>query len=128
MLGWRSTSRLVHHVGMSLSLRTPARRPRRHGEVLAPDARRSLERMGWRTTLEFREDHVRATNGQLIRVAEHWTAEAERYEPSITVATATADDPAQAWTALLHKVNAGDWQSSGRIRLRRAPAGAAGWG
>lgn len=42
-----------------------------------PD-RRELERAGWRTTLEFRENNVRGRDGRLLQVEEIWHAEAER--------------------------------------------------
>ena len=57
------------------------RRHRQHGVVLEQQDRRELERDGWRTTLEYRENHVRARNGQLLQVREMWLAEAER-DPS----------------------------------------------
>jgi hypothetical protein len=54
------------------------RRHRQHGVVLEQEDRRELEREGWRTTLEYQENHVRARNGQLLQVEEIWHAEAER--------------------------------------------------
>lgn len=54
------------------------RRHRQHGIVLEQQDRRELEREGWRTTLEYQENHVRARNGQLLQVHEVWRAEAER--------------------------------------------------
>ena len=57
------------------------RRHRQHGVVLEQQDRRELERDGWRTTLEYQENHVRARNGQLLEVQELWHAEAER-DPS----------------------------------------------
>ena len=54
------------------------RRPRRHGVVLEPAERRELERAGWRTTLEYRENHVRGRDGTLLEVHPAWYAEAER--------------------------------------------------
>jgi hypothetical protein len=54
------------------------RRHRQHGVVLEQEDRRELERDGWRTTLDYRENHVRARNGQLLQVQEIWRAEAER--------------------------------------------------
>lgn len=56
-------------------------RQRQHGAVLQQADRRELERAGWRTTLEFRENNVRARDGRLLRVEEIWHAEAER-DPS----------------------------------------------
>ena len=62
---------------MSSSTRRPAtRRPRRHGMLLEPADRRALERDGWRTTLDYRENHVRGRDGRLLEVVPTWTAEA----------------------------------------------------
>jgi hypothetical protein len=54
------------------------RRERRHGAVLDQVDRRALERAGWRTTLEFRENNIRARDGLLLQVETIWHAEAER--------------------------------------------------
>lgn len=53
-------------------------RQRQHGAVLQQADRRELERAGWRTTLEFRENNVRGRDGCLLQVEEIWHAEAER--------------------------------------------------
>jgi len=53
-------------------------RQRQHGAVLQQADRRELERAGWRTTLEFRENNVRGRDGRLLQVEEIWHAEAER--------------------------------------------------
>ena len=53
-------------------------RQRQHGAVLLQADRRELERTGWRTTLEFRENNVRGRDGRLLQVEEIWHAEAER--------------------------------------------------
>lgn len=53
------------------------RRDRQHGAVRQPD-RRDLERNGWRTTLEYRENHRRGRDGRLLAVTAVWCAEAER--------------------------------------------------
>ena len=53
-------------------------RERRHGAILQQADRRELERGGWRTTLEFRENNVRGRDGRLLQVEEIWHAEAER--------------------------------------------------
>ena len=57
---------------------TSVRRQRQHGAVLQQADRRDLERAGWRTTLEFRENNVRGRNGTLLQVETIWHAEAER--------------------------------------------------
>jgi hypothetical protein len=56
-----------------------------------------LERAGWRTTLEFRENHVRLDNGQLIDVEPFWVAEAER---DGVVIGASARSESRAWSRL----------------------------
>ncbi|MGB0113154.1 MAG: hypothetical protein WBP59_08025 [Ilumatobacteraceae bacterium] len=53
-------------------------RQRQHGAILQQADRRDLERAGWRTTLEFRENNVRGRDGRLLHVEEIWHAEAER--------------------------------------------------
>src|SRR5688572_24863153 len=65
--------------GMAATNRSgTAWRRRRHGVRLEPDDRRALERSGWRTTLEYRENHVRGRDGTLLEIVPAWTAEAER--------------------------------------------------
>jgi hypothetical protein len=46
--------------------------------VLQQQDRRDLERAGWRTTLDYRENHRRGRDGQLLQVTAVWHAEAER--------------------------------------------------
>ena len=53
---------------MSMSTIRSERWPRRHGVLLEPTDRRALERAGWRTTLDYRENHLRARDGQLLEV------------------------------------------------------------
>ena len=53
-------------------------RQRQHGAILQQADRRELERAGWRTTLEFRENNLRGRDGRLLQVEEIWHAEAER--------------------------------------------------
>ena len=66
-------------MGRMVRSRSPrVRRHRQHGVVLEQEDRRELERDGWRTTLDYHENHVRARNGQLLQVQEIWHAEAER--------------------------------------------------
>src|ERR1700741_4025911 len=68
---------------MAFSMREPALRPRRHGVRLEPDDRRELERAGWRTMMDYRENHVRARDGRLVEVEAVWVAEAERFDGSM---------------------------------------------
>jgi hypothetical protein len=80
-----------------ISSRTSAPRRRRHRSTLRQFDRRALERAGWRTTLEFRENHVRLGDGQLIDVEPFWTAEAER---DGVVISASARSESRAWSRL----------------------------
>jgi hypothetical protein len=69
-----------------------------------PD-RRALECAGWRTLLDYRENHVRDDEGTLLAVVPRWTAEAERLDeaqrPSqMVVASATAGSLDEAWSKL----------------------------
>ena len=73
-----------------------ARRQRHHGSR-QPFDRWELERAGWRTTLEFRENHARLDDGQLIDVEPFWVAEAER---DGIVICATARSESRAWSRL----------------------------
>jgi hypothetical protein len=50
---------------------------RQHGAEPHGD-RGELERTGWRTTLEYRENHVRERDGRLRLLRVEWRAEAER--------------------------------------------------
>jgi hypothetical protein len=59
--------------------------------------RRALERAGWRTTLEFRENHARLDDGQLIDVEPMWVAEAER---GGVVIDTVARSESRAWSQL----------------------------
>ncbi len=66
-----------------------------------PD-RRELERTGWRTTLEYRENHVRGRDGSLEHLERVWRAEGERVDPdgSTHVVSASASSAAKAWSRL----------------------------
>ena len=101
-------------------LRHSGARARRHGAVLQPAARRELERSGWRTTLEFRENHVRGLDGRLLRVEPVWVAEAERYNGNVTVAVAEAATADEAWALLLANVEVANVRVLTRVRI--APA------
>jgi hypothetical protein len=102
---------------MTASLRRTNARARQHGAVLAPAARRTLERAGWRTTLEFRENHVRSLDGRLLRVEPVWIAEAERYDGEVAVASAEASDPDTAWQLLLDDIEAANVRILQRVRV-----------
>jgi hypothetical protein len=80
--------------------------------------RRALEQAGWRTLLEYRENHVRSDDGTLLAVHSQWTGEAEfdlgrpaaagatgaSGRRRVLVATATAADPTAVWADLRRQV------------------------
>lgn len=70
--------------------------------------RRWLERRGWRTTLDYRENIVRDSGGRLIGVMPMWRAEGEQWLdttlPPFVSATATTVD--EAWRGLRRVVQA----------------------
>jgi hypothetical protein len=86
------------------------RRERQHGAVLQQPDRRDLERAGWRTTLDYRENLIRARDGRLLQVESVWHAEAERsdrdrwseqrMERGIDFVTATAESVDAVWSKL----------------------------
>ncbi len=82
--------------------RHPAWR-RRRTTLEQPD-RRALERSGWRTLLDYSENHVRDHNGRLLSVQPRWIAEAERVRGEVLVATATATTIDDAWAKLRQAV------------------------
>jgi hypothetical protein len=104
---------------MSMDLRRSARRPRRHGVLVQPEDRRALERAGWRTTLDYRENHLRARDGRLLEVAPTWTAEAERFDGDVSVASATGATVEEAWARLRDAIDADDTMTVSRVRLLR---------
>ena len=102
---------------MSASLRRPVDRARQHGPVLEPADRRALEREGWRTTLDYRENHVRSLDGQLLRVEPVWVAEAERYDGEVVVAASTGSIADEAWYQLRADIAAAVVTRLRRVRL-----------
>jgi hypothetical protein len=102
---------------MSASLRRPVDRARQHGPVLEPADRRALEREGWRTTLDYRENHVRGLDGQLLRVEPVWVAEAERYDGEVVVAASTGPTADEAWRQLRADIAAAVVTRLRRVRL-----------
>jgi len=81
---------------MAVEQRDLARRRRRIG----PWDRRALERAGWRTLLEYREDHVRAVDGRLLAVVPRWIAEAEHPSGSVVSASVSGPTADAAWVRL----------------------------
>ena len=109
---------------------TSVRRRRQHGAVLQQADRRDLERAGWRTTLEFRENNVRGRNGTLLQVETIWHAEAERdpaqqrrasrhVERGIDFIYATAETVEAVWSRLHIEAELADVR---RIEDAQAPA------
>ena len=96
-----------------------SRRPRRHGVRLEPEDRRALERSGWRTTLDYHENHLRARDGRLLEVVPTWTAEAERYDGELSVASAAAATVEEAWALLRDDIEAHRATTTSRVRLLR---------
>jgi hypothetical protein len=94
-----------------LTVAHPTNRRRRHRSVSRHADRRLLEAAGWRTLLEYRENHVRDADGMLLAVLPQWTGEAERGGPAARsvaqVMTATADSPAAVWAELWRRTSAG---------------------
>jgi hypothetical protein len=83
-----------------------AARKRRHRDRILPSDRVALERAGWRTMLEYRENHVRGVDGCLVAVVAEWTAEAEHASTGGIVASATAPSIDAAWADLRATVGA----------------------
>jgi hypothetical protein len=106
---------------MASSVLSPLQRSRQHGAVLQPAARRELERSGWRTTLDYRENHVRGMDGRLLRVEPVWTAEAERFDDRVVVASATGGSADAAWAALRADIAAAAVTTRRRVRLAPLP-------
>jgi len=103
-------------------MRTPGQqRERRHG-LLQPRPRRLLERAGWRTTLDFRENHVRGMDGRLLRVEPVWIAEAERFGDHVEVAVAEGSSADEAWSRLADEVAASRTRQYRRVRIAGAQA------
>jgi hypothetical protein len=98
-------------------LRRSASRPRRHGRILEPADRRTLERAGWRTTLDYRENHVRGLDGRLLCVEPVWTAEAERFDGEVSVAAASAPTTDEAGAVLVDEIAQGRVSRLHRVRI-----------
>lgn len=78
---------------------TMAKQPR----LRVPDRhRRALEAAGWRTWLDYRENHRRDHDGRMVGVEQHWVAELEHVDG--TVLAVEAASPAAAWSAARRQV------------------------
>jgi hypothetical protein len=104
---------------MSMSTLRSSGRPRRHGVLVEPPDRRALERAGWRTTLDYRENHVRARDGRLLEIVPAWTAEAERFDGDLTIASAVGTTVEEAWAVLREDIEAQRATTTSRVRLFR---------
>jgi hypothetical protein len=100
------------------------RRERQHGAVLQQPDRRDLERAGWRTTLDYRENLIRARDGRLLQVEPVWHAEAERSESArwsgergIDFVTATADSADAVWARLRVEAELADVRHPGEAGI-----------
>ena len=74
---------------------------RRHGST-EPVDRLRLEQAGWRTTLDYRENHCRDLDGILSAVESHWRGEAERVGAGgeVVVLAANGPSPVTVWRRL----------------------------
>jgi hypothetical protein len=88
--------------------------------VLGPAERRDLERAGWRTTLDYRENHERGLDGRLLRVEAVWVAVAERYDGDLAVASATGATADDAWAALCVEIDESRVTTLQRVRVANA--------
>ena len=70
---------------------------RRHTSSSPDPDRRALERRGWRTLLDYREDHIRDDDGVLLVVLPRWTAEAEQPNGRVVAASVTSHGPGDVW-------------------------------
>jgi hypothetical protein len=104
---------------MSGGVLRPTQRARRHGAVLQPAERRDLERSGWRTTLDYRENHVRSLDGRLLRVEAVWVAAAERYDGELSVASAEGETSGEAWERLRDEIDAARVRTLQFVRVAR---------
>ena len=102
---------------MAINMREPALRPRRHGECIEPVDRRALERAGWRTMMDYRENHIRGRNGRLVEVQAVWVAEAERFDGAMQVASAKGASIEEAWASLRAEIEGARVQTFSRVRL-----------
>lgn len=78
---------------------------RRHASAQADDRsedRSLLERTGWRTTLDYRENHRRDLDGVLTEVEPRWRGDAERSGPNgnVIVFSAVGPTPSAVWRRL----------------------------
>lgn len=95
-------------------------RRRQHGSVQQFD-RCELERSGWRTTLDYQENHVRGRDGRLEQLHVVWRAEAERVgRDGVTqVVAASGSTLAKAWSRLRAEADLVEVRSQRRAHAPR---------
>jgi hypothetical protein len=98
-------------------------RQRQHGAILQQNDRRELERAGWRTTLDFRENNVRGRDGRLLQVEEIWHAEAERApsggrQSGVDFIHATAESVDGVWAQLRRQAELADIRRGDRAAVQ----------
>ena len=111
----RTPSADSHGVASRGVVGRPPRPRRRHASDQADD-RSVLERTGWRTTLDYRENHRRGLDGVLTQVEPRWRGDAERSGPdgSVVVFSAVGPTPAAVWRRLRVEAEAIDTVTSPR--------------
>jgi hypothetical protein len=67
--------------------------------------------------LDYRENHVRGRDGRLVEVEAVWIAEAERFDGTMVVASATGADVDAAWAALRANIDGARVRTLSRVRL-----------
>lgn len=101
---------------------------RQHGAIQHVD-RRQLEREGWRTTLEYRENHLRGRDGRLRQLHVEWHAVAERStlgsDRAPLVITASGSTVDKAWSRLRLGAELADVEARRRASRPRGVAAAA---
>ena len=60
---------------------------------------------------------VRGRDGQLVEIQAVWIAEAERFDGTMDVASATASNALEAWATLRDDIDSSRYRSLSRIRL-----------
>jgi hypothetical protein len=116
----RSLDRRRHPPG------APARRAerstgrRRHASALLDD-RTALEQAGWRTTLDFRENHRRDSDGVLSDVVQRWRGDAERSGPDgvVIVLSVEGPTPTAVWRRLRREAESDEVHGRFSERARR---------
>jgi hypothetical protein len=98
---------MLHSGPMAIREHSSPSRRRRHQDRIDRSDRHTLERAGWRTLLEYRENHVRTPNGRLMALVPEWIAEAEMNGDSPAVLMATAQSAGEAWAVLRARIEQG---------------------